>query len=352
MLSELNKLKLLWSVKSDHNFNDVAYGKLFNYEENVIAIGTEDGSVKVYTLNHPQGDSNDSTSLKLYSTLEAKCGSIFQMSVNNISQLNSHELVVADNKGRYIVFFEGQILKGSSHMTSKFDEATALTVHKNILNEVKIYLGKKKGEIICFNTFTEHWKLNIDSFDPARHHCVPAVTHLLCTSFVHSKCSLKLDYLLASDSNGKVHVIKNGVLSKTVNVGHVVNTMCKGNFLHLDNIDEENKPTQIALGCNDGYIFIMVDFQVITEVYAKISHPITHLSVVHNTSHVDSIICCGHFTQVKVFKSGVEKASFGLPSWPVTVKSLAENSQSLSRFEKNKILVGCMDKTVILLQVS
>ena len=65
MLSELNKLKLLWSVKSDHNFNDVAYGKLFNYEENVIAIGTEDGSVKVYTLNHPQGDSNDSTSLKV-----------------------------------------------------------------------------------------------------------------------------------------------------------------------------------------------------------------------------------------------------------------------------------------------
>lgn len=54
------------------------------------------------------------------------------MCVNNISQLNSHDLVVADNKGRYIVFFEGQILKGSSNMTTTFDEATALTVHKNI----------------------------------------------------------------------------------------------------------------------------------------------------------------------------------------------------------------------------
>ena len=36
-----------------------------------------------------------------------------------------------------------------------------------LVNEVKIYLGKKNGEIICFNAFTEHWKFNIDSFDPA-----------------------------------------------------------------------------------------------------------------------------------------------------------------------------------------
>jgi len=352
MLSELNKIKLLWDVKSEHKFNDVAFGKLFNYEENVIAIGTEDGSIKVYMLNHQQSPNDVSKNLKLYSTLEAKCGSIFQMCVNNISQLNSHDLVVADNKGRYIVFFEGQILKGSSHMTTTFDEATALTVHKNILNEVKIYLGKKNGEIICFNAFTEHWKLNIDSFDPARQHCVSAVTHLLCTSFVHSKCSLKLDYLLASDSNGKVHVIKNGVLSKTINVGHVVNTMCKGNFLHLDNTDDENKPTQVALGCNDGCILLMIDFQVMAEVYAKTSHPITHLNTLHNTTNVDSLVCCGHSNEVKVFKSRVEKATYLLPSWPITVKSLAESSQSSSRFERNKILVGCMDKSVLLLQIS
>lgn len=65
MLSELNKIKLLWSVESEHKFNDVAYGKLFNYEENVIAIGTEDGSIKVYMLNHRQSNKDVSKNLKV-----------------------------------------------------------------------------------------------------------------------------------------------------------------------------------------------------------------------------------------------------------------------------------------------
>ena len=40
--------RVLWSAQLDYNLNAVVYGMLFNSKKNEIAVGGEDGMIKVY----------------------------------------------------------------------------------------------------------------------------------------------------------------------------------------------------------------------------------------------------------------------------------------------------------------
>ena len=76
-------------------------------------------------------------------------------------------------------------------------------------------------------------------------------------------------------------------------------------------------PTQIALGCTDGCVWVLVDFNIDTSSpYSNVGHPITHLRKVsahHNyllsagpsdDGVVDLLVCGGHFHSLKVFQHG------------------------------------------------
>ena len=67
-------------------------------------------------------------------------------------------------------------------------------------------------------------------------------------------------------------------------------------------------PTQIALGCRDGYVLLMVDLETSCNRYVDVGHPITHLHKISNLDTeqncLDYLSCCGHFSSVKVYYDG------------------------------------------------
>jgi len=357
------RIKSLWKVELSHNFNSVVYGQLFNSDKKLIAVGGEDGIVHVYGLpeTNDYGQNINST-LTYEKRLEAKCGSILHLLLYDLARLSPNDLIVADNRGSVIFFFDGQILDRSLETALTNNGVTSVAVLQNRLNSVNVVCGKENGEITCFNTFTQLWKLQLNFHDNKRLRNRVSVTCLLETNIKLSTCNKSMNYLLAGDSNGCIHAIQDGVIRKTIVAGSVVNTMAVGNFLTYEepefSMDTTDKPTQIALGCSDGFVLLLVDLEINRENhYADVGHPLTFLHKIPNqddsakSSNVDYLVCCGHYPSLKVYQDGKEKNEFPLTSWPVTVYSLAESTKKPSRFDLRRLLVGCYDKNLQLIEI-
>lgn len=266
--------EILWQVKTEKPFNIVANGKIFRETENSILTGGEDGVVRVYEM--PDGKTSN---IKCVRSLETKCGAIFHLRLHDVIRLMSQDLVTADSRGSVTVFCHGQIFMRT--MPEKPAGIKALQIHESGLGHLYIVTGTEDGIVNCFNAFTSLWKVRLrdivlEKSDSPRTNL--AVTSVLATAISSTGCPA-MDYVVVADSEKNLHFIQEGKVLLTISTPAVVKAMASGHFLHFDEASEsDERLTQIALGCDDGSVWVCVDFEVQTNSrYADVGHPISHL---------------------------------------------------------------------------
>ncbi|XP_078481843.1 uncharacterized protein LOC100180624 [Ciona intestinalis] len=358
---------IVWTTLSEHQFNTVAYGKVFGNKGDVVILAGEDGVVRVY--EKPTTTKKEIT-LKPVRSLETKCGPALHVLLRDLTRLSPCDMLVGDARGSVVLFCDGQILDRRGTFSGKSSRITALSAQETSLGKVNIILGRDDGEIICFNTFTQLWKLRLSDVSKQSRDALVSVTCLLPVSVVTSWSNGKAeDYVLVADSQSCLHVLQDGEILSSIQLPSTAHCMCAGSFLlHEDTNPNKKMLTQIALGCIDGSIWICVDFCLSNaSPYTEIGHPVTQLRCVptkHNYTHnspvgngennvVDILVCGGHFSSLKLLQHGKILHTVPLPSWPVTLCGLHDyKGDKLLSNDDRMILVGCQDSTLHLVSIT
>lgn len=126
--------------------------------------------------------------------------------------------------------------------------------------------------------------------------------------------SLVSNYVLVADSNRNLHVLQSGTVVRSLEVSSIVNTMCAGHF--LDGLDSTTPlsphsavttktglPYQVALGMEDGRIFILNNFNL--TLYANIKLTLTKMVSCSHCKTTDTLLCCGYFNSVLIYHNAV-----------------------------------------------
>uniref|UniRef100_H2ZNQ7 Uncharacterized protein n=1 Tax=Ciona savignyi TaxID=51511 RepID=H2ZNQ7_CIOSA len=366
--------EVLWNTTSEHQFNSIAFGKLFASEKNTLILAGEDGVVRVY--EDPSADDKWDVKLKLVRSLETKCGPALHVVLRDMTRLSPCDMIVGDTRGSVVLFCDGQILDRRGCLSGKSSRITSLQVQETALGNVNVILGRDDGEVICFNTFSQLWKLRLSDISTQTRNTSVSVTCLLPVSMITSWANGNAeDYVLVADSQGNVHIIQDGNVLRTIEVPSSVQCMCAGNFLlHEDTSSSKKVLTQIALGCADGSIWICADFCLNSSFpYVEIGHPITHLrriptkhnyannSPIGNASNgegVDMLLCGGHFSSLKLLQHGKLLYAIDLPSWPIALCGLHDyvnpdlNPDKTLTNDDSMIIVGCKDSTLRLVSIT
>ena len=101
-----------------------------------------------------------------------------------------------------------------------------------------------------------------------------------------------------------------------------VNTMCSGFF--LEDIDSSTAvsphsavttglPYQVALGMEDGRIFILNNFNL--TLYANIKLTLTRLATCSLGKSVDILLCCGYFNSVLIYHNSLLMRKVSTNDW-------------------------------------
>ncbi|XP_039267067.1 uncharacterized protein LOC120342345 [Styela clava] len=357
--------EILWEVKTCKPFISMTHGKLFQEENNFILTGAEDGVVRVYEV--PGRKTSMITSVR---SLETKCGPVFHLQLHDIIRLVSQDLIAADSRGSVTLFCNGQIFMRT--MPDKAAGITALQIHETMLGHLFIITGNEDGVVNCFNAFDNLWRIrlhDIMSMKIERLQSTRSVTCILATAISSSSCPA-MDYIVVADSDKNLHFIQDGKVVISTSAPSVVKVMVAGYFLHFDEVgNPDEKLTQLALGCEDGTVWICVDFEVQTATqYANVGHTITHLHRLppiqnsysstngnKNDQHSDSVsekldllLCCGQFPALLVLREGKVSTKHKLPDWTISICNFHQSDHD----DANTVLIGCQDSTIQAIKVS
>nr|CAB3262584.1 uncharacterized protein LOC100180624 [Phallusia mammillata] len=365
MLLSLN-VQTVWYVKCPIPFSAIAYGKLFKENAESVVTAGEDGIVRIFAV--PEKTSHLKT-LQMKRSLETKCGPALHVVLKDVTRLSPCDMLVADTRGSVVLFCDGQILNRKGSVSGKSSQITAVEIQETSMGHVNVIIGRDDGEILCFNTFSQLWRIRLDDCIKEKVQGCVSVTCILTTSIItQSSCGVGSDHILVADTQGYVYIIVGNQVKKVLTAPSVVKTMVSGQFLQTeDSSPNQQSLTQIALGCENGSIWLCVDFSIdLSSPYAEIGYPISELRSVpakgnytQGTTSADSIvdllICAGHFPSLLVLQHGKVMHTHNLPSWPVTICGLADymsKKDAVNSDAKTKLLVGCRDSSLHLISIT
>jgi len=406
-----------WTQKLSHPFNCIAVDSIFKYPGLSLAVAGEDGKVYIYQISSLEvtksvGSSSSSSSpgshLKLLSEHETKGDALQAMVVHDVTKVHANDLITCDSSGLLTVFCNGQIL---SRLSISDESLDCLQVSQEPDGSVAIVAGGDAGLLTGVHPSKELWRLSLlqtPSFGPVGSSAVTCIASFDLPSSSSSSSSVST-YVFVADSAHRLHVLHGGKIVLALQTPAVIRAMTIGSFVtyeetrasnnnfasHFNSALEGKGPTpQIALGCEDGAIYILENFEIIRQPYAKCDHSINYLRAVpvsnssisaasglssagggannagsnsrrrssssgavglpHPASVVpavrihDALILAGNFNRVLLYHAGKCAASTQTQDW---VCSLAFIGQ-MTKERTFGLVIGCLDQSVSYVEMS
>ncbi|XP_001201630.1 uncharacterized protein LOC764949 [Strongylocentrotus purpuratus] len=350
------EIQPLWNLQVKESFNTLLVGRTFRHSNASLLLGSEDGVVRMYQINSltPAEISNAKPNL----ILETKGGPIQAMTIHNIANFGSLELITADSRGMITIFSKQQILDRRSVSDHGLN---SLQVDKDAAGNLEIVAGDLEGQVHAVVPFSNLWKLRLkptnnrpQKDNKTQPQSAEGVSQLLAARLYSSTSGIATNYILASDRAKNLHFIQQGALVLTLPAVTSIKAMCSGYFMSLP--EETDIPEikngidhQVALGGEDGTISILSNFKISELQYANVHLPITQmlrLPSVQNDGK-DSLLCSGHFNSVFLYHSAICLAKYQTSDWVIAM-SLSE----VDKEGKQEVVIGCRDKNITAIKVT
>ncbi|EGC35750.1 hypothetical protein DICPUDRAFT_151839 [Dictyostelium purpureum] len=393
------KLVSKYKKRLDYLFNVLLVGEIFKSTNKHLLVGTADGKIKVY-LNNEEIE-----------VLETKGSSIQDLELLDTTKFGSIDVISGDSNGNMVIFSNHQILyrdtiNGSitsiiNHQLANGDFnlvvgdslglLTAIKPHQNALWRFKIpTINQTLNTLEDTDIKRINSHINIESIIGKDQDNINSITddnsnlklqqpslHIRQIKSVqgYDIYNNKFHYVIICENAPFIHIVDHGKRLCSIPTPSPVNCMSVGYFTNSITSNDklsprENKnsanttPTQIALGCENGYIYILTqDFKI--EPYYQVGYPVTLLNKIkyseinnktinnnnnnnnnsnNNDNYIDDIdilICTGYFHSIKMYYNKNLICDHSLDDWVYTL--------SIGEVENNgdkTIVVGKLDNSI------
>ncbi|KAK5577794.1 hypothetical protein RB653_002742 [Dictyostelium firmibasis] len=376
-----------------YDFNCVLVGEIFKSTNKHLLIGTVDGKIIVY-LNDEEIE-----------VLETKGSSIQQLELLDTTKFGSIDVISGDSNGNLVIFSNHQILYRDTINGS----ITSIITHKLSNNDFNIVVGDSLGLLTSIKPHQNTiWRYKIPSVNQTLNSLIDSdiiainpdikinydTTTDAITTSLHIKdiksvegydmFKNKFNYLVISENASFIHIVDQGKRLCSIPTPSPVNCMCVGYFdSTLSSLSPNASSTssssssssssislspQIALGCENGFIYLLVDFKIYP--YCQIGYPITKLNKmkysdindydsnnINNNKNktndddgddnddviddLDILICAGYFNSIKMYYNKKIICDHSLDDWCHTLSiGQVENSGDKT------IVIGKLDNTI------
>ncbi|KAN0025598.1 hypothetical protein ACTFIU_002037 [Dictyostelium citrinum] len=369
-----------------YDFNCILVGEIFKSTNKHLLIGTVDGKIIVY-LNDEEIE-----------VLETKGSSIQQLELFDTTKFGSIDVISGDSDGNLVIFSNHQILYRDTINGS----ITSIITHRLSNNDFNIVVGDSLGLLTSIKPHQNAiWRYKIPSVNQTLNSLIDSdiiainpdikinydTTNTIGTS-LHIKdiksvegydmFKNKFNYLVISENAPFIHIVDQGKRICSIPTPSPVNCMCVGYFdsnLSSSSPNTSNSTSsssssnslspQIALGCENGFIYLLVDFKIYP--YCQIGYPITKLNKMkysdinndndnnpnknnNNSGEVDDLdilICTGYFNSIKMYYNKEIICDHSLDDWCHTL-SMGQVENSGDKI----IVIGKLDNTIEYLKPS
>lgn len=346
------RMETLWKFKTTEKFNVLKVATLFNQTGLRVIVGGEDGIIRIYDLFTTSGD------VKPQALLETKSGPIQSLGVHDVTKFYDQDLIVADSWGMLTIFCNHQIISRQKLSDSSLN-------HLQICSDQsgsKSIVSSDDSGLVCGNKVSEElWKINLNNRttikEPSEQIIVKSLLSVdICDQFSHTS-----NYVLVADNSEHLHILHEGSIINVLKTPGVVVAMCKGWFMNTTAIgyqaptNREGAPaasiqenTQVLLGTESGAIYLLHNFTISADEYARVPQIIVSLNPIHLPEYeTDLVICAGYFNSLDVFHEGRKIGSFPSPDWISTVDTADIDGDGVT-----EIVFGCMDNTIQAVKIS
>ncbi|EGG23763.1 hypothetical protein DFA_05898 [Cavenderia fasciculata] len=316
--------------------------------------------------------------------LETKGTSVQCIYFDDTTKFGTTDIVSGDSHGNIVIFSNHQII----YRDSIGSAISCLITHKSINNDSSIIIGDRTGALSSIKPHQPiQWKLKLDLIDDrlkysnnnnrsidndddddndnddsqvdekknttsssststtplygsyyqtlaSNSHCIKCMQSIVVKDIHGAECS----YIVVSDTSSTLHFIDRGYRVVSLNVPSPVTSMAVGYFQHItddDNLSLENNGSnqhqQIALGCENGWIYIMHNYKI--HPYVQVGYPITKILKYTeqqnniSTNLLDYIFCIGHFHSLKIYLNKLLSTEYYTDDWIHTMSFLNNQQQ-------------------------
>lgn len=329
----------------------IAVDRTFHQKSLHLIVGCEDGVVRIYEIpNTTPGQ------LKLISSLETKGGPIQCMVIHDVTKFYSNDIVVGDSQGTLTVFCNEQILNRRSLSNHSID---CLLIEQDGTGLVSMVTSDSDGSVCAVRPYSDLWRLRFrDSSNSEIQRNLSSnnsVQALLSCEFINSGGHVT-NYILASDSCCNLHFLQQGSLVLTLRTPTVITAMSRGFFVSLEDDQEFSvtngnkvmkRPSQVALGGQNGVIYILSNYQVYTDEYSNVHLPITQLYTLPTDLEKDVLLCGGHFDALCAIHDGKELCRHKTPDWIASI-----TTADIDNDGQDEVVIGCLDNSIQALKLN
>eukprot|EP01104_Vermistella_antarctica_P020398 TRINITY_DN870_c0_g2_i1.p1 TRINITY_DN870_c0_g2~~TRINITY_DN870_c0_g2_i1.p1 ORF type:complete len:437 (+),score=53.08 TRINITY_DN870_c0_g2_i1:94-1404(+) len=334
--------------------------------------------------------------------LDVKGGAVSSLIVSPVSNFGVDDVIAADASGNVTVFCNGELLNSRSLTLP----ATSLAVVRDVGHTPSIIAGDGDGNLTALPLHaSDHlWKARICDLSGSavgtKFETSIAVTCVIALKMSYRRSDQRntdqksvydvcTGLILVSDSTGGLHFFTHeGERVMYKQAPSPVRTMCAATYRESSLCPVAEPPTSlagvasapsssmvvvvgeadtdsssspeifrqcIAMGCDDGTLYAMWDFQL--NILAHCDHAVTGLlpldDVLPASTHdvrcqsESTLLCYGHFNGFRIFVGGQLHHDHHLSDWVHTaaVQATAHNTTGMSS-AVFPIVVGCLDGSV------
>jgi len=322
------------------DFNCILVGKLFEADQNKLLIGTTQGKIHVF-LNGKEEES-----------LETKGSGIVSMCIHDVTKFGWSDLIVGDSLGNTTLFSRKEILGRHDFGVS----ITSICVDKATSN---IIVGDRQGCLHCFvPPFDILWNVaSLDNHNPSLNtlrmsgeasaiSTTQTATQTTVESSVKCCSALLVDAagnpmsaLLVADGSPFLHFYNQSLRVYSLLTPARITSICCGLF-QVD--DKQENRTQIALGCENGFIYLVKDYQL--KPFITVGNYITNIQSFkpsENRSSTHMLLCAGHFNALNVYIEDQLALSIETEDWVHTFHVGDINNDS-----RDEVVIGTVNNTI------
>ncbi|XP_033107943.1 uncharacterized protein LOC117109668 [Anneissia japonica] len=338
----------LWRKNVATNLNKIAVATVFRHKHPSLIIGCDDGVLRIYTL--PTDGDKDQDTLQMKLSLETKGGPIQTLMAYDVSKLGSTDLITADSRGMVTIFCNGQI---SARKSLSKDSVNCLQIDDDATGNFTIIASDGAGVIHGFMPYSHLWMIRLADM-PIQKNIpqLPRIKCLLATSLIGAS-GQESNYVIASDDCKNLHFLQQGTVVVTLTCQSIITAMCKGYFVPSDELELTatcpETPSQVALGAEDGSVYIMCNFQIYFDEYTNVKLPIKQLAALpgNNSSEVQNLVCTGNFNHLVIYHAKKLVAKYETSDWVCSLTVAAQNQDG-----SHQVIVGCCNNVVEAIKIS
>lgn len=309
-------------------------------------IGGEDGIIRIFDLSQPNTFSTPQV------TLETKSGPIQTMAIEDITRFYHNDLVVADSCGMMTVFCNQQILCRQSVSDACIN---FIQVEVDKTGNQVIVLSDDNGLVMGVLPSSELWKVNINNTKLTKELGPKLTVKCVLSVDLTNSHGQRSSYIMVSDCHNHVYMLQQGTIVMVLETPAVITAMCPGKFVpseklpvgHLANGNVQTDE-QVALGSENGAIFLFHNFAITEDEYANAQYPITNMESLTVTDYdTDLLLCSGHFNKLHVYSDGKKIGDYPTTDWICSMNTIDLDNDGVK-----EVVVGCLDNSIHAIKVS